>query len=481
MTFSPTRFTPPLTEDFKADIDFLLYDPDTGERPGGLENLWTTANGAGFKFDAWQIGLLRAITELTPDGNLRWRSCLVSVPRQNGKTELVSALGIWALARQNNAFNVSLASTAEQARLVYDRVQRIISSNPALDRQITKLTDTRGIRHENGTKYEIKAAKANTLQGIPISVAIVDEVHLVDARAWDAVVSGTGSRPNTLVVGITTAGNEESELLMRLYENADKALSGEQNRFGAWIWEASETIVPKDNDHLLRLLLEANPALQAGRIDPAILIPDVRSLPDEDIVRYRLNRFVNSSNKTFIPLEMWHRAERGIDDVLPEGELVFAIDMTPKWTHATIAVAVKVDDVIHTELVVSMVGPTLDKLLNVCHQLMQHGPRTLVMDSRTLKDLYTELDLRGYPVKLFNVGDSARAAALFYERLAKETLRHAPDPLLTNQIPRTVRKVVGEGYTISRKDSSVEVDSVIATVMACHAVETLQDVGLQVF
>jgi phage terminase large subunit-like protein len=481
MTLKPTRFTPPLSEDFKADIDYLIYNPDTGERPGGLDNLWTKANGSKFKFDDWQIDLLRAITELTPEGNLRWRSCLISVPRQNGKTELVSALSVWALQREDNAFNISIAHSAEQARLVYDRVRRIISSNPALDRQITKLTDTRGIRHANGTRYEIKAAKADTLQGIPISVAIIDEVHLVDANAWDALVSGTGSRPNTLLVGITTAGNEDSELLKRLYDTADKAIAGELKSFGAWIWESSETLVPEDEDELIRLLLESNPALESGRMDREILLQDLELLPKEDIVRYRFNRFVNSSNKTFIPLELWHKNERGIDDVFPNGEVVFAIDMTPKWTHASVAVAVKVDDVIHTELVVSIVQPSMEKLINIAHQLMQHTPRAIYMDARTLKDLYTELDLRGFPVKLLHTGDLANASAMFYTRLASQTLKHAPDTLLTNQIPRTVRKVLSDGYTISRKDSSVEIDSVVATVMACHAVETLQEVALQVF
>lgn len=487
MTFSATRFTPPLSKDFEADIDYLLYDPDTDERPGGLELLWSNANGFDFRFDDWQFELLRAITEKKPDGNLRFRSALVSIPRQNGKSELASALSLWALKRTANAYNVSIAGTAAQARLVYDRLQRMIATNPALDRQITKVTDTRGIRHENGTRYEIKASKGDTLQGIPISVAIIDEVHLVTPKAWDALVSGTGARTNSLLIGITTAGNEDSELLARLYESADKAIAGEINGFGAWIWEASETRVPKndegklDREKVLPLLYEANPALQSGRTNLDNLLDDLELMPDEDIVRYHFNRFVKSSGNTFIPLDLWHRAERSIDDVLPDGEFVFAIDMTPKWTHATIAVAVKVNDVIHTELVVSMVGPTLDKLLNVTHQLMQHSPRAFVMDSRTLKDLYTELELRGYPVKLFNTGDSARAAAMFYERLSAGTLKHAPDPLLTNQIPRTVRRVLTDGYTISRKDSSVEIDSVIATVMACHAVETLQDVGLQVF
>lgn len=470
--FTPTRHTPPLSEDFTADIDWLLP---------ALEYSWSVANNGDFKFDDWQIELLRRITETLPSGELRWRQYLVSVSRQVGKTELVSALGIWSLLRKDNQFSVSLASTAEQSRLVYERVQRVIASNPALNAEMTKLTDTRGIRANNGSRYEVKASKANTLQGIPISVAIVDEVHLVDETVWDAVVSGQGSRPDTLVLGITTAGNENSSLLTRLYQNAEKAIAGELDRFGATIWEASEATVPDDDDELIRLLTEANPALQSGRIDPRLVLQDVRTLPDEDIIRYRLNRFVRSNDKAFIPFELWQENERKLDDTLPDGQMVFAVDRTPGWEHATVAVAVKRDDVVYTELVLSMVKPTLEKLVNVCLQLQQHSPRAIMLDGYVLRDLHNELELRGVVSDVVTGGQMVSAASIFHSRLKNKMLKHAPDPLLSMQIPRTVRKVLAEGYKVSRKDSSVEIDAVISTVLAVYGADTLPEAGLQVF
>jgi phage terminase large subunit-like protein len=403
------------------------------------------------------------------------------VSRQVGKTEIVSALGIWALLRKDNQFSVSLASTAEQSRLVYDRVQRVIASNPALNSQMSKLTDTRGIRAVNGSRYEVKASKANTLQGIPISVAIVDEVHLVEENVWDAVVSGQGSRPDTLILGITTAGNENSSLLTRLYANADKAIAGELDRFGATIWEASEAVVPEDDDELIRLLTEANPALQCGRIDPKLVLQDVRTLPDEDIIRYRLNRFVRSNDKAFIPFELWQQNERGLDEPLPNGALIFGVDRTPGWEHATVSVAVKHNDVIYTELVLSMVKPTLERLVNVCVQLQKHGPRAIMVDGYVLRELHQELELRGIVSEVVTGGQMVSAASMFHSRLKNKTLKHAPDPLLSMQIPRTVRKVLADGYKVSRKDSSVEIDSVISTVLAVYGADSLPEAGLQVF
>ena len=475
MTFSPTRYTPTLRDDFVSDIDqYLDY----------IKAWWSRAS-PGFVFDDWQIQLLRRMTEIDANGELRFRSVLVSMGRQNGKSELTSALGIWALLRKEGSYNVSVASTAEQARLVYDRVQRIVAGNgDTLGRLMVKLTDTRGMKTKHGAKYEIKASNANVLQGIPIHTGIVDECHLVSAGVWDALVSGTGARDNTIIIGITTAGDENSELLNRLYQNANKAINGDEQftRFGAWIWEASESEVPDDDDELIALLKEANPALQSGRIDVRNLLDDVRALPKDDIIRYRLNRFVNSGDKTFIPLDLWWKCSAPLDYEFPQGDIVFSIDRTPDWGHATIAAAVKTaDDVIHTELVASLVKPTMERLLYICGQLANYNPKSILVDGYTLRDLYKELKLRGFQTDTVSLSDIVNASSLFYSRIARRTLVHAGDALMTVQVPRTVRKLVGEGFRVSRRDSAVEIDSVMATLLATYGAETLRPTPIQVF
>ena len=470
--FSPTRFTPPLREDFTADIDRYLPK---------LEIAWR--GSMGYWLDEWQIELVRRITELRDDGTLRWRACLVSVARQSGKTELTSLLGLWSLLRKENQFNIGIASQVDQARILFERMQAIINGTPGLAKLMSKITDTRGIRTTHGSRYEIKAAKAATLQGIPISVAVIDEVHIVDDKSWTALVSGQGSRSDSILIGITTAGDQNSALLTRLYNDAAKAIAGDSSRFGAWIWEAEESIVPADDAELLRLLKQANPALESGRIDAEIMLQDVRSLPEEDIIRYRLNRFVHSNDNTFIPLSLWWSCERPREESFPTGNPFFCIDMTRDGDWATIAAAVLIDDVVHTEIVAAFARPTISRLISICQQLMKHSPAGFVMDNLYLKDLAKELDSRGFRVTVYHQADVIRASAMLYNRLKHETLKHAGDPVMTYQIPRTVRKNVGENFRISRVDSSVEIDAVMATAIAVHAASELtsKSPGIQLF
>ncbi|MFD1505266.1 hypothetical protein FE374_09345 [Georgenia yuyongxinii] len=480
MVFAPALMTPPLSEDFTTDGDWLLRFADLA---------WCTPESpAGIELDAWQRELLRRMLETYPPGHerageLRYRQVLVSLGRQNGKSVIGALLGLYGLLRAPGALVIGVASTAEQARIIYDRTMFVINQNPTLKRRFERLTDTRGIQAKDGSKYEIKAAKSAAVQGLPVSLGLFDELHIAREEVWQALVNGTGGRKDGIVVGITTAGDDESALLKGLYDLAKRAAGGEATleRFGAFIWEAPASRVPEDDGELLEFLKAANPALADGRLDAQNLISDIRAMPEPDVIRYRLNRFLDSSAASFLSQDQWVAAGRGDGETFPEGRPVFAVDRSPDWGFATVTANVKVDGVTHTEVVASLVNPTLERLLQVCTQLSVHSPSMFVMDGYALRDLGGELKRRGLQVRICTQGDVVNASSLFYSKVVRRELRHGNDGLLSVQIPRTVRRNVGEAFRISRKDSSVEIDAVLATALGVWAAEVETDVPVQIF
>jgi phage terminase large subunit-like protein len=471
----PTRYTAPLTEDFPSAWDDWAYTIDL---------IWQTAFG--YVLEVWQHELLRAILEVFAEGHarageLRYRQVVVSLGRQNGKTEIAAALGLWALLRERMAYVVGIASSREQAALVYKRTLQAIQSNPALARRFDRMTDTRGIASKTGSVYELKAAKGAALQGIPVSVAVCDELHILKPELWSALVAGAGARPGTLVAGITTAGDDDSELLLDLYARGELAVADSDSRLGFFCWEAPEARWPDDDATALEWLMMANPSLASGRLDADAFLDDVKAMPEADRVRYRLNRFTRSS-ASFIPASLWLGGARKLEEALPSGRIVFAIDRTPDWGYATVSASVKdADGVIWTELVASIVKPTLEQLVDVCLRLSTHDPLTFAADSYSLRPLLEELKRRGLPTYTATLGDITSASALFYALLAKGRLRHADEPLLAAQIPRAVRKNVGDAFRISRKDSGVEIDAVMATLLGAYVAETAKAQTVQVF
>ena len=463
----PTRYTPPLSEDFPSVF-------------GRLRDVFRLAWKAsrGYALEDWQEEVLCAITEINPaTGHLRFRQVLISLGRQNGKTELAAALGLLFLLWKRAPYLVGIASSREQASLVYDRTMDVIR-NTSLSKRFDRLTDTRGIRTKTGGRYEIKATKSAALQGIPVDGALADEVHLLKAALWSDLVNGTGGRPDCLVAGITTAGDDDSELLLHLYGLAE---AGTTATFGFFIWEAPESEVPKDDKTLGEYLKAANPSIASGRIDLDIVIEDVRSMPEPDVVRYRLNRFTSSSN-AFMSAGAWAAAAWSDDEAFPQGvRPVFAVDRTPDWAWASIVAAARTGDTIWTEVVASIPNPTLEQLADICVRLAKHSPHTYAMDRYQLGDLAAELKKRGLPVRPGSQADAANSAGLLHSTLANDRLRHAGDALMSVQVPRAVRKNIGEAYRISRADSSAQVDTVIATATAVLAAEVSQDSGLGIF
>lgn len=469
----PTRHTPPLAEDFPSAFDSYA---------DLFQHVWQRAFG--YTLEAWQVQLIRAVLEIYPPGHpqagrLRWRQAIISLGRQNGKTEIAAALGLWGLLMRAAPTVVGIASNADQARLVYRRTMEAIKGTPQLAARFKALTETRGIKTNDGGAYEIKAAKSAALQGIPVDVGLVDELHLLVRALWFDLVSGTGGRPNCIVVGITTAGDEDSELLLHLYELADAAMSdGDAARIGAWIWEAPEAARPDDDDTLGRYLALANPSVASGRQDLATWIEDVRSLPEPDAIRYRLNRFVKRTN-TFIDVDSWNRLVT--TDPFPTGvPFVISIDRTPDWGYATVATFAKTPDgLTYADVAASIVRPSLSQLADICTQLNAHYPATFAVDRYTLGDLGKELEQRGLPVTYSTHADTLNGSALFYAKIIRGQIVHPGHELLSRQIPRTIRKNVNEGFRISRSGSA-EIDAVMSHVIGVYAAETLRDPGLPI-
>jgi phage terminase large subunit-like protein len=144
----PARYSPPLSDDFITDGDRLIE----------LMSLaWVTPEtDEPIELDEWQKWLLRHVLERYPSdhpdhpGELRWRQVLVSMGRQNGKSVIGGGLALDALLFQRGDV-ASLASSYDQATIIYNRVKHVIDRAGWLAKRFKKTTETRGITKLDGT------------------------------------------------------------------------------------------------------------------------------------------------------------------------------------------------------------------------------------------------------------------------------------------------------------------------------------------
>ena len=472
MVLLPRRFTPPLAGDFPSAADRWLPV---------VQAVWQKAFG--YRLEDWQVWLIRSVFEVYPAGHplagqLRFRQAVTSCPRQNGKSELTAAITLIGLLRAADSLVISLASSIDQARIIFTKVLRAVQRTPELAAMFRAVdTETRGIRGVNGSNYMVRPAKSAALQGLAVTLGICDELHLLDTHSWTDLVSGTGGRPNALVFGVSTAGTDSSGLLKHLYGLGEKAIGDPATRVGFWVWETEDAEVPDDDGELLAKLRTANPAMHTGRMDDEAILADVRSLPVQDIQQYRFNRFVASSGG-YIPSHAWQLCAVDGDErpPVPSSGAVFCLDRTPDWGFATVTASWKLPDgKVWTEVVRSLVNPSPDDLKVACLGLSRFAPRALVLDGYASRNLGDELKKLGLPVVFARSGDVIAASSLLYGKVVNRELVHAGDPLLSAQLPGARRRNVGDAYKVSRQDSSVSIDAVMATLLGVYFADSLAD------
>lgn len=474
----PTTYTPPLSDEFPSD----------GEKLADLVSVaWKSPeNPEGIELDPWQKWLLKHVLERYPEGHpnagqLRYRQVVVSMGRQNGKSLLGAILGVYGLLlhQASGAQVLSLASSIDQARIIYNRVLFVIQNNPFLSKRFKKASESRGIVTADGTgRYDVKPAKEGALQGIPISLCIADELHLFKSGMWGAAVLGTAQRRDGMVIGITTAGDQTSETLIELYKTGHKAAQGdpELERFGFFLWEAPQHAKTNDPE-ALKL---ANPSIAAGRIPMAEVLTDLKTLPEHEARRYRLNQFISGTVQSWIPGDVFRKA--GTKVTIPQEGGVFAVDISKNWEHATIAYANQVDGETHTELVQTFVNTNETQLYNRLVQLYEkYAPRAIALDDRALPGLGKRLKLSGIPTYQLWTKEISAACSVVYALFSTDKGKHNNDPLLIAQSPNGVTKYSGETWLISRKESLGEIDALMATIMAMYVSTRAENNGIGVY
>jgi phage terminase large subunit-like protein len=470
----PSFYTEPLSEDFISDGDKLI---------NVVQTLWRLPekDDALLVLTDWQKWLIRHALERYPEshelaGRLRYKQVVISMPRKNGKSLIGALFALYGMLLHEPAPEViSVAASADQARIVYRRLLHQVNTSDLLKQFFSRSTEHRGLWTSDGNGvYKVIAANAATAQGLHPSLVVFDELHVAREDVWTAMTLGSGTRDDGLVLGITTAGDDTSTLLKNLYERGSRAIDGQEDleRFGFFCWEAPKGC-KLDDEEAVRM---ANPQLASGILSWESVKNELATMPEPDARRYRLNQFVSSMN-AWIQVGAWQSLPEG-RPVNPE---VFAIERTSDWEHCSIVTAeLQADGKIATELVASFNNTNIDSITAACLNLAKYG-KPFIMDVAVLSDLGSVLKQKGLRVQMTSNKDLISASNNAYRRIVRKELLHPKDEIVSLQMQRAVRKNSGESWRIARKDSGTDIDAAVATVLAVWFVETQKKPQQMVF
>ena len=181
--------------------------------------------GQPFNLRRWQErDIIRPLFTLDPTtGRRRYRTCLLMMPRKNGKTELCAALAIDGLLfdGEMGAEVYSAANDRDQASLCFNVAAQMIRNDAELLAACDIVDSQKRIVHrKSGSVYRAISAESFTKHGINASRVIYDELHAAPTRdLWDVLATSTGARAQPLVIAISTAGYDRHSILWELYQH----------------------------------------------------------------------------------------------------------------------------------------------------------------------------------------------------------------------------------------------------------------------
>jgi phage terminase large subunit-like protein len=201
-----------------------------GDRAVRLINQLTHTKGPfaqqTFNLRPWQTKIVRQMFKTRKDGLRQYRTCLLMLPRKNGKSELAAALAIYFLLFDGEigAEVYSAASDKDQAALVFNVAAQMIRNDPELLAQCEIIDSQKRIVHRaSGSFYRAISAEAYSKHGFNASVVIYDELHAAPNRElWDVLSTSQGARAQPYMIAITTAGYDRHSILWELYSHAKK-------------------------------------------------------------------------------------------------------------------------------------------------------------------------------------------------------------------------------------------------------------------
>jgi phage terminase large subunit-like protein len=179
-----------------------------------------------FNLRPWQVRIIRKLFTTRADGLRQYRTCLLMLPRKNGKSELCAALAVYFLLFDGEigAEVYSAAADRDQAALVFNVAAQMIRNDPELLEQCEIIDSQKRIVHRaSGSFYRAISAEAYSKHGFNASVVIYDELHAAQNRdLWDVLATSQSARAQPLMMAITTAGYDRHSILWELYSHAKR-------------------------------------------------------------------------------------------------------------------------------------------------------------------------------------------------------------------------------------------------------------------
>ncbi len=276
-----------------------------------VKGKWKTKNISFEPSQCWQfmniIGFKNKET-----GFRRFRIAHIEEGRGNGKSVKASVAVLYFLALDEdvNGNMVSCVATKkDQARIVFDDARAMAKKNPSFcNANGVKVLAHTITQPSTSSVARALSADVNGMDGLNDVLAVCDELHAMNRQTFEVITSGMSKRKDSLLLCITTAGNNTASVGYFQSIYAKKVATGEvdDDSFFSAVYTLDEDDYWGDES----VWIKANPNLGVS-VDIDSLRTKVRkaAVTPSDVAGIRIkhfNQWISEAN-AFFDLQAWDK------------------------------------------------------------------------------------------------------------------------------------------------------------------------------
>ena len=483
---TPRIFTPPMVE----------LTPETSL---GFECIDFAENVLEITLLPWQKWLLIHALELTADGEFRFRTVVLLVARQSGKSTLMLVLTLWRMYLDRAQLVIGTAQNLDLSEELWDSAVELAESIPELASEIprngvVRNNGKKALKLRTGERYKVAAASRKGGRGFSGDLILMDELrehHSFDS--WSAVTKTTMARSRAQIWAASNAGDAMSIVLRRLRALAHQALGwpdgnedeaslgsfdegddleDDADSLGIFEWSAPPKCLRSDRD----AWAQANPSMGYTITERAIAAA-MRTDPDSVFRTEVLCQWITTAAGGPYPDESWNDCLDN-DSKIADGSKVGAcVDVSTdrSWSHIVFA-GYRDDGLVHVEVVATRAGT--DWVLPwLVERKASLAAVTLQANGAPVSSLWDDLAAKNdddeplLPMVKWEGSELAKACGSFYDAVTHRSEDNKPAPLIRHlaqpalDVAASTASInVGPGgaWLIDRKRSPTDASPLVA-------------------
>lgn len=429
-------------------------------------------NMSGNVCQEWQALMLSDIMAVNEDGLWIHTKFGYSVPRRNGKTEIITQRELWGLF--NGEHILHTAHLTDTAHIAWERLKNRLEEIGVKPKSTYKAYGKERIEMNNGAVIDFRTRTSSGALGSGYDLLVIDEAQeytQAQQTALNYVVSSS-KNPQTIMCGTPPTAVSSGDVFR---DYRDKTLRGETIN-GGW---AEWSVDHKTNVHDVDAWYMTSPSL--GTILTERTVQDEINGDDLDFNIQRLGLWIRYNQQSAISAPEWDALKT---ETLPKfkGSVFVGVKFGRDGQNACLSVAIRTeDDRIFVESIdCRNQRDGNDWLINF---IMKTKAKAVLVDGMSGLETFLreckEQKLKG--VGAASVKEVIQASSDFETAIANKSICHAGQPGLRQSVTNCDHRAIGSGggYGYKTLDDDIEVALIESVVLATHACMMTKEVRKQ--